>query len=379
MIVALAEAQLLVGIPDVGTDRGGMAKVEGCAGHRTQFPGGNQLAVHRGKARGVDLHHVLEHVARAAQVEVVMLTEAHDRVRVARGAVLQSQRVVVRERVHGAYLQVARKAALAVRTEVAERELRPLGRHPGRDHAPHHLVEPHGAAVQGVVAVIAGEGVALAIERKGAVRDAVGVATDQRAQVRAAFEIAGKIVVPQHHVRVVAGAVGRGERGDGAAVGRDPHLHAVRVAQRVELDRLAVGRGAKGRVDECVAGCRLQRRRSAQCQHGRDQQQRPANLQQPQRVGLQQPQHARHVERHRKKIIRVSALLRPGTRRAQVHGPLRGAARNFPTHRVGRAPERPRDHRQGPFYDARGFESRPPVPPQRAMLRPCPGAQMQEL
>ena len=100
--------------------------------------------------------------------------------------------------------------------------------------------------MQGVGAVVDRQRVFLAVERELALGDAVAVAADQRAEVRAVLDVIGQVVVAEHHVAEVAVAVGHLQEDDEAAVIADAGLGALVVAQRVEVHRGAVLRLAEG-------------------------------------------------------------------------------------------------------------------------------------
>ena len=96
--------------------------------------------------------------------------------------------------------------------------------------------------MQRVHAVVRGERVAFAIERKFSVRNAVAVAANQRAKIRRRLDVAVQVVETQHDVGELAGFIRRLERRDDAAVSHDRRRHAVTVAQRIKFNGLAFRR-----------------------------------------------------------------------------------------------------------------------------------------
>src|SRR5262249_37448767 len=140
-------------------------------------------------------------------------------------------------------------------TQVAQGQLRTPRRDVRARDVPEDLVETHATAVQRVRAVIRGENVGHAVERKSSTSDAIAVAADQGAKIRTVLEVARERVVAQYDVLITAGAVGGGEKGHDAPVGRHFRLHSVAIAQRVQPHRTATGCCAKGRAgDGAVRG-----------------------------------------------------------------------------------------------------------------------------
>src|ERR1700677_1901989 len=115
---------------------------------------------------------------------------------------------------------------------IGQRELRPLW---GRDRPrclPNHLVEPDSAAVQRIDSVIDSELIVHAVQGELPPGDAIAVTADEGPEVRIGFEVPGKGIKTQYHVRVLAVTVRRGQRGHNSAVGCDLRLHAVPIAER---------------------------------------------------------------------------------------------------------------------------------------------------
>ena len=78
--------------------------------------------------------------------------------------------------------------------------------------------------MEGVLAVVDGERVGLAVEREASLGDAIGVAADERPEVSRLAGIAVERVEAEDDVGELAGLVGDGERDDDAAVGGDAGL-----------------------------------------------------------------------------------------------------------------------------------------------------------
>jgi hypothetical protein len=89
--------------------------------------------------------------------------------------------------------------------------------------------------------------VRLAFERERRVRDPVRDAADDRAEVRALGDVVVDLVEPEHDVAQLAGLVRHVQLGDDGAVVGDLGEGALRVGQRVDVDRLAVD-GAVARL-----------------------------------------------------------------------------------------------------------------------------------
>ena len=87
--------------------------------------------------------------------------------------------------------------------------------------------------------VVGRELVFLAIDPEPALRDAVAVAADDRAEERVTGEISVNRIEPEHDVAHRARAIGRLDRRDDAAVGDRARFDAVLVGQRELLDRTA--------------------------------------------------------------------------------------------------------------------------------------------
>ena len=222
------------------------AEVERRAGDAGQLAGRDQALHDRRVAVGVDLHHVAVDGADAlaGEVEVGVLRDVDRRRLVGLRVVVDDQRVGVGERVGHRQLQRAGVALVAVLAGQRELQRGAVGAL-DRRRRPHQLVEALEPAVQRVDAVVGGELVGLAVERERRAADAIAVAADDGAEVRRVLHVVLDAVVAEDDVAERAGLVRHLQRHDDGAVVGDPHLDAVRVGQRVEIDGGAVGEGAE--------------------------------------------------------------------------------------------------------------------------------------
>ena len=205
----------------------------------------------------------------AGEIEVAVLGEIH-RCRLIRGGgIVHDERVVRGERVRDLHGQRTRIPAVTRGTHVAQQGASMIAR---RDEfeVPQHRVEPVRSAMELVRSIVSGEHIGHAIEREAPVRDAIGVAADQRAHVGVIREIALERVIPQYDIARHRIAIGHGEGDDDAAVGEEAHRHAVRVAERDDIhdppigqyaERFARRAGHTGRDSVFRSGMRLFRDR----------------------------------------------------------------------------------------------------------------------
>ena len=93
MIVAPADHQLRMTLPNPGPDGHREPKIKGRAGDRREFTGGNEGRVNRRVPRGVDRNEVFEHAGRGltAEVEIRVVREIDDRRRIGAGRILDAQ------------------------------------------------------------------------------------------------------------------------------------------------------------------------------------------------------------------------------------------------------------------------------------------------
>src|SRR5262249_4201257 len=154
-------------------------------------------AVHRSEAIGIDLHDVPQNVTPTAQVEIGMLSQINDRVLVGRGAVLKLQGIVFAQGVDCRDRQVSGVPLLPIVAQISQCQLWPQLSDLGLSHFTYDFVEPYLAPMQAVRSIVGGEAISNAIQRESAVRDAIAVAPDQGAEVRAVLEITCERVVTQ--------------------------------------------------------------------------------------------------------------------------------------------------------------------------------------
>ena len=203
------------------------------------FPGRNTSSVHRRVMIGVYVQDVIEDRALAGEIPVGVVGEVYRGRLVGGGEVVDSQFVIVGERVGDLHLQAAGVTFLAVRARVAEGNRR-AGLAPAHAGGPNFFVDSLGAAMQMIGIVVDGQGVFLPVENELALGDAVGHPTGCHAKVRVAVEIAFKVIVAQHDVAQCAVFVRHMHLGEHRPVGDDSGLEAVFVDQRVGFDCFAV-------------------------------------------------------------------------------------------------------------------------------------------
>ena len=153
--------------------------------------------------------------------------------------IVDAQVVGVIERIADGNRKIARKAHLAVRREQSQFDADGAG-HLDLRGCPDLRVEPFRSAVQSVRRVIDRYAVGLSVQRELAVRDPIGVPTDQRAKEGFGMEVAVEVIEAESHVVDVTVLVRHHDRLDRAAIGDDVHFHAVCVLQVIHLHRLAV-------------------------------------------------------------------------------------------------------------------------------------------
>src|ERR1035437_4373510 len=180
-----------------------------------------------------------ENIARTGtlQVEIRMVRQIDHRVLVGGRGVVDLQLVGVGKAIRYGDAQVAGVAFLAILAEIAKLQASV------RQYAglPDALEEAVAAAVKRVFAVILGEFVLDAIERKPRGADAVPVTPNDRPEIlRGIGEILRQGVEAKHHIGHPAVAAGRVQRHDDPGVIRDPRLELVLVGQSVDADSGAI-------------------------------------------------------------------------------------------------------------------------------------------
>ena len=254
VVVAAAEGHLLVGrgLGQTVADAGGLAQVEGRAGHVALLAGGNGVLVDHREGVAVELKDVILDgaAALAGKVEIGMVGQVAEGVAVADGLVADDQLVLVGEGVGDHHLQRAGIALLAVGADVLENQMI-LADALHRRGVPQLAVKAHVAAVQmGAAGLVLCKGQLLAVEHAFAVGDAVADATDQRAQIAVQGRVALHRGIAQHHAGDVAVAVGHVHGAQDAAEIGDFHRRTMGVGQDVQVGVTAVGRLAEGLLDD---------------------------------------------------------------------------------------------------------------------------------
>ena len=200
VIIAVSQNQLFIVLVDAFADRSGLAEVHGRALDRPQLAGRNQGLVHRRKPVSVEQEMVPKNVAvaLAGQIEIRMLGKIERRGFVGGGFVIHNQLVVVGQSIGNFYFEVTRIPFLAVLAQIAESNsdafsvLELLG-------LPELFVEPVRSAMQGVRAVIFGQGIFRAVESERGIGNPVGVAADDGAEVGGILEISVNLVVAENN------------------------------------------------------------------------------------------------------------------------------------------------------------------------------------
>ena len=197
VVVAVAVAELFeIGI-EARPDRCRTAEIHRRAGHRQDAARGAGLVVALEVVGGIDAELLAQHIAAAVEVEIGVVRQVDDGIRIAGDTVVHPQSVVRGEDVPHADLQIPRETILARRA---------FGLHQERVAEHLHIVDlPGEGAVQVISAVVGFQLVGLAAEGKFRVLDAVGVPAHERTAAGAAGRveiclIVGEGVVPDDHI-----------------------------------------------------------------------------------------------------------------------------------------------------------------------------------
>ena len=179
--------------------------------------------------RGVQLEQMAQHVAAAlsVEVEVGVIGKIRNGIRAADGAVVDAQRVVVRQGKRNGHVKPAGVALLAVSQN--RREFDAVF---AAVVIPELLVEAAQTAVELVLALVGREVKALAVQRESRARDAVTVSADARAEIAVIFFIFLYRLITEQHVGQNAVPVGNDNGLDRRAVGQERHAHMIAVFQR---------------------------------------------------------------------------------------------------------------------------------------------------
>src|ERR1700734_3938726 len=199
--------ELVVAGVDTLTNRGRFAKIKRSPVHGLQFAGGNQSGVDGSEARGVQSELMVEDVALSGEIEVRVIGEIQDGVLIGGGGILDAQ-IAFNQRVANCSSQAAGVSGFAVFAEITQ-----LHTVRNRLGLPDHVVEAVRAAVQRVLAVVQWQRIFSAVEGEAAVRDAVSIAADERAEkcVRRAVKVGDvsvEVIEAEHDVARLAIAGG---------------------------------------------------------------------------------------------------------------------------------------------------------------------------
>ena len=189
-----------------------------------------RFLIDRSEAVGIEREFVIQNVAGAfsGQIEITVLAQIDGRGLVGGGFVVDDQFVGVGQSVGDFERQISGKAVVTIFAEV------------GVGHAslafeglaiPDNFIERLlRAAVESVGPVVLGQGIGLAVESESAVGNAVGVASDDGANVRRIRNIAVERFMAEDDVSELAFAVGDANRKNDAAI-----IH------RVDFNTVCVG------------------------------------------------------------------------------------------------------------------------------------------
>ena len=178
MIVAGAEAELLVVGADTRADAVGRSKVERGPRDEGTIAGGNQAGVDRSEAGGAKRDFVVEHVAMAGagEIEIRVVGEIDGRALIRRGPVIDAKTLIGGERIGDFGGKLAGVTLFTVCARVAETKCRLTG-DGGQLGRPEDFVETDVAAMKmagnSVGGVVRGEAVGLRPEAEFAAGDAV--------------------------------------------------------------------------------------------------------------------------------------------------------------------------------------------------------------
>src|SRR6516164_3252549 len=184
LIVASAKIQLLIVVPDAGSDLHRLLEIERSAGHGPQFASRNQTLVDWSEPARSDHQFVPQDVAGSTilEVEVRMLREIDDRRFIRLSSIFDLQPVRVHQGVGHRAAERSRIVFLSVLAGVGQPQGRSVA---GLDllGLPDHLIESLASPVEGVWAVVLRELVLDAVDCESAPGDTVAIAADQGAKV----------------------------------------------------------------------------------------------------------------------------------------------------------------------------------------------------
>ena len=194
MVIAVPDGKLGVVRADIAPDGLRRAEIERRSRHGDEPARRQAVLVVLGEAVGIDTQLVRQRRAAAREIEIAVVREADDRVRV-RNRVIRDEQAAHGQCVGHGDAQIARIALLAARRQAAEAHIVVPGL--GAPHAP---VEAAQAAVQMVRPGVSREDIAPAVQLELSAADAVSVPTDCSAGVALAALVFASIFIAEHDV-----------------------------------------------------------------------------------------------------------------------------------------------------------------------------------
>ena len=163
---------------DIPANELSLGKIHGGVCHRQNGTGGAGLIVAFQIVGGIDAQLLAQNIAFTVQVEVAVVREVHDGIRIRRDAVIHAEGIVLGEGIAHRQLQAAGEAVLAVRAFSLHEQGIAKGFYP--------VQLARKATVQMVGAVVGFQLVGLAAHAEGGILDAVCIAAHERAAAGAA-------------------------------------------------------------------------------------------------------------------------------------------------------------------------------------------------
>ncbi len=203
------------------------------------------LLVDHGEAVGDDLDLLVVDTAHpvAAQVEIAVVGQVHDGRLRRRRDIVDPHRIVLAQRIGHCNVHRAGKAVLPIGAVVAQGDAAAPGR-AARLRLPHLRREAFAPAMRDDRGRIGRQRIAHAVDRETAMRDAIGIAPDHRADGRRRF-VGGDVGQRDHDIGGMARPVGHADLVDRRPEGQHAESRAVPVAQHITIDRLALAGGAE--------------------------------------------------------------------------------------------------------------------------------------
>ena len=182
VVVTSCQLQLLIVGGNSRAHRRSLSEIQGRALHAANFSRGDEVGIHRSEIAGMNGDLVPENIAFAltGKVEVGMIGQIDDRGLIRSGGIINLQFVLAGYGVNHLGGEIAGITLFAVGAEVSQFK-RITGNFLGCLQS---FVKSRSAAMKTVVAVVAWQGVINAVQAEPAVRDAVGEAADNGAEVR---------------------------------------------------------------------------------------------------------------------------------------------------------------------------------------------------